>query len=140
MAEERIELARALCKYAHLGQTDKAGAPYYLHPFAVADKIVGEDEKVVALLHDVIEDTSIGIDTIENLFGSTISDAVLSVTKREGESYMDFVARAKQNPIGRIVKQADLEHNMDTSRLPRLSKEDVERLDKYRAALKLLQG
>ena len=53
---------------------------------------------------------------------------------------MDFVARAKQNPIGRIVKQADLEHNMDTSRLPRLSKEDVERLDKYRAALKLLQG
>ncbi len=135
---ERFELAKALCRYAHRGQTDKSGAPYYLHPFTVSEKVEGEDEKIVALLHDVIEDTDIGSDTITDLFGPTVSEAVLSVTRREGESYMDFVGRAKQNPIGRKVKLADLEHNMDLSRLRTVTEKDRERLEKYRKAKELL--
>lgn len=135
---ERIELAKALCRYAHRGQTDKAGAPYYLHPFAVSEKVQDEDGKIVALLHDVIEDTGIRIDTIQDLFGPEVSEAVLSVTRRDGESYMDFIARAKQDPIGRRVKLADLAHNMDVSRLKTVTEKDRERLEKYRKAKELL--
>ena len=61
MSTARLDLAKALCRFAHEGQTDKAGAPYYLHPFAVADKVEREDEKIVAYLHDVVEDSNIGI-------------------------------------------------------------------------------
>ncbi len=138
MNAERIELAKALCKFAHRRQTDKAGVPYYLHPFAVADKVSGEEEKIVAYLHDVIEDTNICIGTVQNLFGNTVATAVLSVTKRKDEPYMDFIRRAKQNPIGRAVKLADLEHNMDTSRLPAVTDKDKDRLKKYREARNIL--
>ena len=68
-----------------------------------------------------------------------VAEAVVSVTRREGEAYMDFVRRAKQNPIGHKVKLADLEHNMDTSRLPEITPKDRERLEKYRAAVEFLQ-
>ena len=139
MSTARLDLAKALCRFAHEGQVDKAGAPYYLHPFAVADKVETEDEKIVAYLHDVVEDSNIGIDTIIDLFGPKVAEAVVSVTRRDGESYMDFVRRAKQNPIGRKVKLADLEHNMDSSRLLEVTAKDRERLEKYRAAVELLQ-
>ena len=139
MSTARFDLAKALCRFAHEGQTDKAGAPYYLHPFIVADKVETEDEKIVAYLHDVVEDSNIGIDTLINLFGPKVAEAVVSVTRREGEAYMDFVRRAKLNPIGRKVKLADLEHNMDTSRLPEVTLKDRDRLEKYRAAVEFLQ-
>ena len=132
--ELAIELARALAAYAHEGQLDKAGQPYLSHPVTVAQKVHTPEEKVTALLHDVLEDTFVLPETIENLFGAEILTAVQAVTKMPGESYMDFVARAKQNPIARAVKLADLEHNMDLSRIPNPMGEDLARVEKYRKA------
>lgn len=138
MSETRVELAKALARFAHEGQTDKAGQPYYLHPFAVAEGVESEDEKITALLHDVIEDTSVRIETIRDLFGTEVADAVLSVTRREDEDYYDFVWRAKENPIGRAVKLADLAHNMDLSRIPEPTEKDYRRLAKYREAREII--
>ena len=132
--ELAIELARALAAYAHEGQLDKAGQPYLSHPVAVAEKVHTPEEKVTALLHDALEDTFVLPETIGNLFGAEILTAVQAVTKMPGESYMDFVARAKQTPIARAVKLADLEHNMDLSRIPNPTGEDLARVEKYRKA------
>ncbi|MCR5041191.1 MAG: HD domain-containing protein [Clostridia bacterium] len=137
-SETRYELAKALSKFAHDGQVDKGGNPYYLHPLAVSEAVVGEDEKITALLHDVVEDTDIAVDTIRDLFGDTIVEAVLSVTRLDGEDYFDFVRRAKRNPIGRVVKLADLNHNLDASRLPEVTEKDAARLEKYRKAVEIL--
>lgn len=136
----RIRLAKELSEFAHYEQKDKAGVAYYLHPRAVAAKLTEEDEIITALLHDTLEDTSVTEATIRNLFGDTVADAVVSVTRKEGEDYFDFVRRAKQNPIGRKVKIADLEHNMDVSRLPNITDTDKKRLEKYSMALSILMG
>ena len=132
--ELAIDLARVLAAFAHAGQMDKAGQPYLSHPVAVAEKVCKPEEKVTALLHDVLEDTFVLPETIENLFGAEILTALQAVTKKPGEGYMDFVARAKQNPIARAVKLADLEHNMDLSRIPNPTGEDLARVEKYRKA------
>jgi (p)ppGpp synthase/HD superfamily hydrolase len=132
--ELAVELARALAAFAHAGQTDKAGQPYLTHPVAVAGKVRTPEEKITALLHDVLEDTFVLPETIGNLFGAEILAAVQAVTKREDEDYMDFVARAKRNPIARAVKLADLEHNMDLSRIPNPTEKDLARAEKYRRA------
>jgi (p)ppGpp synthase/HD superfamily hydrolase len=134
-----IEFAREFAKRAHKGQTDKAGIDYIQHPIAVAEKVDGEDAKVVALLHDVLEDTEISEPTIRRLFGDTIADAVVALTKRSGESYMEFVVRAKLNPIARKVKIADIEHNSDLSRLKTVTQKDLDRTEKYKKALSLLE-
>ncbi len=134
----RIKLAEALSEYAHFGQKDKAGAEYVLHPKAVAAKLDEEDDVIAALLHDTLEDTSVTEATIRNLFGDVVADAVVSVTRKEGEDYFDFIRRANRNPIGRRVKIADLEHNMDASRLPTITDHDRKRLEKYSRALSIL--
>ena len=127
-----IKLAYEICTTAHAGQFDKVGMPYHLHPERVATRCSTDAETIVALLHDTIEDTDITPEyLLSKGFPQYIVDGVLSVTKREGESYEDFVARAKQNPIGRVVKIHDLEDNMDITRLASLSDTDCERLRKY---------
>ena len=94
--ELAVELARALAAFAHAGQTDKAGQPYLTHPVAVAGKVRTPEEKITALLHDVLEDTFVLPETIGNLFGAEILAAVQAVTKREDEDYMDFVRKQPQ--------------------------------------------
>lgn len=138
MPMKKSELAKAVATYAHSGQTDKAGKPYILHPLAVAEKMSTEEQKVVALLHDVLEDTFVNEDTIRNLFGDIIADAVIAITKRPGETYEDFVRRVATNPISKAVKLADLEHNMDLSRLDSVSEKDLERVRKYERAKEFL--
>ncbi len=133
-----VDLARALARYAHEGQVDKGGRPYFTHPEAVAGSVKRPEEKIVAYLHDTIEDTFVTEDVIRTLFGDEIADAVLSVTKRDGEDYMDFVSRAKRNPIGRVVKMADIRHNMDLSRITDVTEDDLKRIEKYRKALEYL--
>lgn len=137
-----IEEAIRIAVEAHAGQTDKNGEPYILHVLRVMHAATGPDAKIAAVLHDVIEDTEW---TAERLlaagFEPKIVDAVLSVTKRDGESYQDFVLRAKTNPIGRIVKMADLADNADPARLSLLPAEKRERLErKYAGALEQLAG
>lgn len=136
---QKTELALALATYAHYGQKDKAGRDYIEHPKAVAASFEEENRIVAALLHDVLEDTSITPETILNLFGREILDACLALTHREGEAYLDYVRRALGNPIARDVKRADLLHNMDLSRLPRVDENALWRMEhKYIPAMKLL--
>ena len=117
---------------AHKGQKDKAGHDYILHPIRVSERCDDPRAKIVALLHDTIEDTDVTADYLrEEGFTEEIVEAVLAVTRREGEEYDDYVRRAAQNELGRMVKRADLEDNMDIRRLPELTDRDVERLRKY---------
>ncbi len=119
----------------HLGQTDKAGMPYFGHPARVSGRCESAAAKIVALLHDVVEDTDVTIADLKKAgFPPSVINGVLSVTRQDGESYEEFVARAKKDPVGREVKTADLEDNMDIRRLRELNDYDVERLRKYQKA------
>ncbi len=132
-----LERAIAIACEAHTGQIDKAGAPYILHPLRVMQNVVSTDEMIVAVLHDVVEDCPQW--TFDRLISEGFSDVVLrgldAVTKREGESYEDFVRRAAADPVGRAVKVADLRDNMDLTRIADPQERDFKRIDRYRAAL-----
>ena len=134
----RIQQAKELALKIHANQTDKAGAPYIHHLEAVASKLAeqGEDEDVIIVgwLHDSIEDTDITLDEIQHLFGDVISTAVDAITKRKNEPYDDYLLRVKSNPIAQRVKLADLSHNMDLSRLAKITEKDLTRLEKYKKA------
>jgi len=129
---ELYDCALRIAIRAHDGQKDKSGREYIMHPIRVAERCKDPRAKIVALLHDTIEDTGVTPDYLHSQgFPDEIIEGVLSVTKREGESYEDFVRRAALNPLGREVKRADLEDNMDIRRLETISDEDVTRLRKY---------
>lgn len=136
---ELCDLALQIAIRAHEGQKDKSGHDYIMHPIRVAERCTSPKAKIVALLHDTIEDTDVTTDFLrEQGFPEEIIEGVLSVTKREGETYEDFVRRAAQNPIGKEVKKADLEDNMDVRRLKEITDKDVERLRKYLRAWRYL--
>jgi (p)ppGpp synthase/HD superfamily hydrolase len=129
---ELYDKALQIAIRAHKGQKDKAGHDYILHPIRVSERCDDPRAKIVALLHDTIEDTDVTADYLrEEGFTEEIVEAVLAVTRSEGEEYDDYVRRAAQNELGRMVKRADLEDNMDIRRLPELTDRDVERLRKY---------
>ena len=129
---ELYDKALQIAIRAHKGQKDKAGHDYILHPIRVSERCDDPRAKIVALLHDTIEDTDVTADYLrEEGFTEEIVEAVLAVTHSEGEEYDDYVRRAAQNELGRMVKRADLEDNMDIRRLPELTDRDVERLRKY---------
>ena len=102
---------------AHQGQKDKAGRPYFVHPFTVAMKMDTEAEICAALLHDVLEDTSITPEYLRENFTPEIADAVEILTHKSGTSYDEYILAVKANPIALKVKLADIEHNMDETRL-----------------------
>ena len=137
-----LERAIALAAMAHAGQVDKAGAPYILHPLRMMLRLSGPEERIVAMLHDVVEDTDWTLERLRGEgFPDEIVEAVESVTNREGESYDDFVRRAAKNPIGARVKLADLEDNSDVSRLGgTITEKDRARLEKYRKAIEFLRA
>ena len=125
---------------AHEGAVDEAGAPYIEHPKAVAARVEGDEAKAVAWLHDVLEDTTY---TADDLRAAGISEDVIegveAMTRRPGEAYLDFVRRAKENPLARQVKLADVLHNMDLTRLQTVDEAAIRRLEeKYLPALKIL--
>ena len=130
-----LDKAAMICVAKHSGQRDKTGAAYFQHPMRVAMRCHCDEEKMVALLHDTIEDTDVTAEyLLDQGFPQFIIDGILAVTKRDGESYEDFVARAAQNPLGRIVKLHDLEDNLDVFRLDSISPEMAARFSKYLAA------
>ena len=138
-------LAKAieLAVRAHAGQVEKpAGTPYVLHPLRVMAKVQGEQAKTAAVLHDVVEDTPTTADDLRAMgFAEAVVSAVLSVTRREGESYADFVVRAAADPIGRLVKLADLEDNFNLPRTlvrPDRLEHDLSRLRRYALSHKFL--
>ena len=129
---ELYDKALQIAIRAHKGQKDKAGHDYILHPIRVSERCDDPRAKIVALLHDTIEDTDVTEEYLRQQgFPDDIVDAVLSVTRREGEDYETYIRRAAANPIGLQVKIADLEDNMDIRRLPDITDRDVVRLRKY---------
>ena len=137
-----LEKAIEIATEAHQGQFDKAGRDYIGHPLRVMEMGKTEEEKIVGVLHDVIEDTDW---TFERLAEEGFSDEVIAalrcVTKiSENENYDDFIDRVKKNPLAVAVKINDLTDNMDIRRLPYLSDKDVKRLKKYLKAYKRLTG
>ncbi|MGH7524652.1 MAG: GTP pyrophosphokinase [Gemmatimonadales bacterium] len=140
-----LERAIAIAAAAHEGQQDKAGAPYILHPLRVMLRCTTVDARIVAVLHDVVEDSPAENKwTLERLRAEGFSEAVVAavdgVTNRQGETYMDFVRRAAADPIARIVKRADLEDNLDVTRIATITEKDRARLAKYAEAVRLLDG
>ncbi|QKC99151.1 GTP pyrophosphokinase [Mesorhizobium sp. NZP2298] len=121
---------------AHEGQVDKSGEPYILHPLRVMLAQTDDVSRIVGVLHDVAEDDAFGWYNIhDGGFSIEVIEAVDSVTRREGEDYFDYVARAKANPIGKMVKIADLNDNMDPSRRPANDPDYATRMAKYNRAL-----
>ena len=122
---------------AHKGQKDKGGKPYILHPIRVALNVKGKDEKIVALLHDVIEDTSYTIEDLEFLTEEQ-RKALLLLTHDDNIPYMEYIEAVKKNEIASRVKLADLEQNMNLKRLKTISNKDLKRLEKYKRAKEIL--
>lgn len=130
------ELALKIATEAHKGQVDKAGVPYINHPLTVASLVDTEEEKIVALLHDTIEDTNITEQDLLNYgFSNKIVEAVKLLTHNKNVPYMDYVAKIKDNELARKVKIADLTHNSDLSRLKEITEKDKKRYEKYQKAL-----
>ena len=127
---------------AHKGQVDKSGREYIQHPITVASFCEREDEKVVALLHDIIEDTDVTADDLrQDGFDEGIVVAVELLTKNKVVDYDTYIKNVKANSLARAVKIADLTHNSDTSRLNgvELSEKDYQRLKKYKKSLAFLR-
>ncbi|MFT8642848.1 hypothetical protein [Gluconacetobacter sp.] len=134
-----IERAIEVALQAHKGQRDKGGAPYILHPLRVMLGTRTHDEQVVAVLHDVVEDSAWSLDEL-TAYGLTPVQAVAldALTRRSGETYEQFITRAGKNSIGQAVKILDLRDNMDLSRIPHPSAADRRRIEKYQRALTAL--
>ncbi|TFD59188.1 HD domain-containing protein [Cryobacterium suzukii] len=132
--------AITLARTAHAGQVDKLGAPYIYHPLAVMQRVRGTDAKIVAVLHDVVEDTEVTLDDLRcRGFSEEIVEAVDAVTKVKGASLAESMARVKASPLALVVKKADISHNADPYRSAQLSKETRKRLErKYQESARLL--
>lgn len=137
-----LQRAIEIATDAHKGQFDKAGNEYIGHPLRVMEMGQTEEEKIVGVLHDVIEDTDWTFEALEaEGFSQEIIGALRCVTKiSENENYDDFIERVKKNTLAVAVKINDLTDNMDIRRLPYLSDKDVKRLKKYLKAYKKLIG
>lgn len=131
--------ALKICFDAHKDQVDKAGIPYVTHPLHLAEQMPDETTTVVALLHDVVEDSNYTMDDIIAAgFPKVVTDALALLTHDKAIPYMEYVAALKDNPVARMVKLADLEHNSDTSRIDKVTSDDIVRIEKYRKARELL--
>lgn len=135
-----LEHAIAIAVKAHAGQLDKGGEPYILHPLRIMLAMKTNEERIVAILHDVVEDSEV---TFEKLlaegFSQELVDAIRSVTRREGEEYENFILRAAANPIGRSVKLADLHDNCNIGRIICPTVSDLQRLEKYKKAIATIE-
>lgn len=132
--------ALKLCFEAHKGQVDKSGIPYVFHPYHLAEQMCDEKTTVVALLHDVVEDTDYTLDDLADMgFEKDIIDALALLTHDDNVEYMDYVMQIKHNPIAKAVKLADLRHNSDITRLDTVTEKAIERVKKYEKAIKLLE-
>lgn len=135
------KIALKLCFEAHKNQTDKSGLPYVFHPFHLAEQMIDEETTIVALLHDVVEDTAYTIDNLREIgFDKKILEAIELMTHNDNTQYMDYVAKIKTNPTAKIVKLADLKHNSDITRLDTITNKDQSRIDKYLKVIEILES
>lgn len=123
---------------AHKNQVDKSGVPYIYHPIHVAEQMDTENECIIALLHDVVEDTNVTFKQLEEVFSKEIIDILKLLTREENIEYDEYIKRIKNNSIACKVKIADLTHNLDKTRLDFVTEVDVKRNEKYKKALQIL--
>lgn len=135
--------AMLLAYDAHHGQLDKGGVPYIFHPIHLAEQMPDELTTIVALLHDVVEDTALTLDDLARDFPPAVIDALRLLTHQPGTSYDDYIRALRDDPIAATVKHADLLHNSDESRLALCPISDAEKTrlrQKYQKALAILDG
>lgn len=131
--------ALKLCFEAHKEQKDKSGMPYVFHPFHLAEQMKDEVTTVVALLHDVAEDTEYTLEDLAQMgFGKEVIDALTLLTHNPDVLYMEYVAAIKGNSVAKTVKLADLRHNSDVTRMERIDESVIERNEKYKKAIEFL--
>lgn len=136
---ELTKKAMGIAFEAHREQVDKSGLPYIYHPVHLAEQMTDEVTTCVALLHDVVEDTDITFEQLEQAgFPKEVMEALRLMTYDDAAPYMDYVAALKENPIAVAVKLADLRHNSDLTRLDFVDETAQERMEKYAKAMALL--
>lgn len=140
-----LHVALQLAYDKHLNQVDKGNKPYILHPITVAldDTLTDSDEKIIAILHDILEDTDVTEEDLLNFgFSQDIVDTISLLTKPNDMDYFDYIRNIKSsgNVIAFWVKVADLKHNSDLSRLNNVTQKDIQRVHKYKKALDILYG
>ena len=137
------ELTRKAMKIAynaHINQVDKSGVPYIYHPIHLAEQMDTETECIVALLHDVVEDTDVTFEQLEQDFPEEVIEELKLLTHDKNTDYMEYVKKLKANPIAKKVKIADIKHNSDETRLEKITVKDIARRNKYKKALEILEG
>lgn len=132
-------LASKIAYKAHEGQADKAGVPYIFHPIHIAEQMDNEESCIVALLHDVVEDSNITLEDLSKYFNEDIIEALRILTKEENDDYVEYIKRVKTNKLATKVKLKDLEHNMDLTRLDEVTDDDRNRSKKYSDAIRYLE-
>ena len=141
MKQSQSEKAYEIAKKAHWGQVDKAGEDYIKHPEKVASFVKTDEEKAVAYLHDVIEDTELTLEDLNKYdFSKEVLEAVDIITKKRGEDYQSYLNSVKKNKLARAVKLADLRHNSDLTRLIKVTEKDIKRKEKYQKAIDFLNS
>ena len=134
-----LEQAISIASLAHAGQLDKGGEPYILHPLRVMMKLKDEKQRIVAVLHDVIDDTDLTIqDLSDQGLDYELVKIILTLTRRKDETYDEYLNRICYDRFAMEIKLADLEDNMDMSRIKNPTKKDFQRLAKYRIAKDIL--
>ena len=135
-----LEKAISIALEAHEGFLDKSSAPYILHPLRIMLQMDTQEEMIVAVLHDVIEDSDYSIAMLKEIgFSDEVIEALESVTRKAEEPYEEYILRAGSNELGRKVKRADLMDNLTISRIKKLTNRDLERIQKYHQALEILK-
>ena len=137
---ELTKKAMKIAFEAHKEQVDKSGIPYIFHPFHLAEQMRTEETVCAALLHDVAEDTDVTLEDLRTQgFPERVIGALTLLTHDDAVPYMEYVAQIKENSIARAVKLADLRHNSDLTRLDHVDEKAKERVEKYKAAIALLE-
>lgn len=135
LADRALEIAVE----AHKGQKDRYGKTYIFHPIRIMMKMESLTDKIVAILHDVVEDSNWTVEQLEKEgFPQEITKAVDTISKKDGEAYSDYIERVRENAIATRVKLADLEDNMDLRRIELMNEETINRLKIYRNAYQIL--
>ncbi len=139
--QARILLVKAIkiAKAAHAGEVDLAGVDYIQHPLRVMLMGRTMEERIVGVLHDVIEHGKVTYESLIRIFGQRIADAVLAISRKPGETYMQYIHRLASDLLAATVKTYDLKDNMDGRRIPEPTSRDRQRTKKYAKALKILE-
>jgi len=139
--DQLLDLAISIAHQAHAGQLDKAGHPYIDHPLAVMEQVDTLAAKIVAVLHDAVEDSDLTIEQLVSQgFPATVTDSIAAITKIEGESYEEYLERVMSNPLALQVKVADMTHNLDLTRIAKPTAKDFARTEKYQEVIKRLKA